>query len=100
MSPIGADTKLVCGPTITPYEMSGQKPGNMSGLLVARPVRRRREGGRMTDDSCAVGSEHAWEFCIADEGRGIGGGTPYHFCRKCKKTLFNGRIYGIRPEAK
>lgn len=45
----------------------------------------------MTDDSCTADQPHAWEFHIADKT------TPYHFCRKCKSTLYNGRVYVLNP---
>ena len=49
-----------------------------------------------SDDSCVSGSVHDWEYCVADEGKGIGGGTPYYFCRLCKKTWYRGAVYGFK----
>ena len=39
---------------------------------------------------CVVAEGHRWEYFVADTT------TPYYFCRNCKKTLFNGRVYGLR----
>jgi hypothetical protein len=50
----------------------------------------------LTESECVTNSEHKWEYFVADEGKGISGGTPYYFCELCKKTWFNGRIYGFK----
>ena len=50
------------------------------------------------DTGCMAGREHTWEYFIADEGKGIGGGTPYYFCRTCKATLYAGTIRKLRAK--